>query len=195
MEIMIPKINSNGASSRGSKFNRIERIFTQDRTMRTGTFRVTRSARLLPVQEIQWASNKHFRFRNDAFEEADGACKVMHSTGWRWLLCAPDTKRAPPLVRLRKATRVCLPFFSILTARPSILSRQIFRPLSSLLHPHKSNEQEESRVGIFFHVVHEVQSPISTPTTNGISFFFRNSPVWIPGTRLRHDSKSQDVDS
>lgn len=33
MEIMIPKINSNGASSRGSKFNRIERIFTQDRTM------------------------------------------------------------------------------------------------------------------------------------------------------------------
>lgn len=37
MEISL-KINSNVGNSCGSKFNRIERIFTQDRTMRTGIY-------------------------------------------------------------------------------------------------------------------------------------------------------------
>lgn len=72
-------------------------------------------------------------------------------------LC-PDTKRAPPpLVRLRKTTRVCLPVSSsspILTARPFFLAEYF------ALYPPYFRTKE--RVRIFFRLVHDVQSPIST---------------------------------
>lgn len=135
--------------------------------MRTGVFRVTRSARLLPVQEIQWASNKHFRFRNDAFEEADGACKVVHSTGWRWLLCA-RIQREPR--RLWDYVKRHVSLFSILTARPS----NSFSPnISPFILPTK----KEERARIFSCTTSNRQFRLrSSPTTNGISLFLRNSP-------------------
>lgn len=84
-------------------------------------------------------------------------------------LC-PDTKRAPPLVRLRKTTRVCLPLFSILTARPS----NSFSPnISPFILPTK----REERARIFSCTTSNRQFRLrSSPTTNGISLFLRNGP-------------------
>lgn len=48
-----------------------------------------RAAETFGAQEIQWASNKHFRFRNDAFGRADGTCRVEHSVKRRWRLLYP----------------------------------------------------------------------------------------------------------
>lgn len=62
-------------------------------------------------------------------------------------LC-PDTKRVPPLARLRKTTRVCLSFLSIVTACPSNSFSPNISPFIPALFP--LPEQEERR--IFFHV-------------------------------------------
>lgn len=103
-------------------------------------------------------------------------------------LC-PDTKRAPPpLVRLRKTTRVCLPVSSsspILTARPS------FSPnISLFILPTFERKSEYEYFSASCTTSNRQFRPFAF-LANGIA----PPPCEIPGTRLRHDSKRQDVDS
>lgn len=146
---------------------------------------VVRNDRPLPVQEIQWASNKHFRFRNDAFDRADGTCKVEHSMKWRWRLCAWVQRESRWLWDYVKR-HVSVSFLD--RNCRLIFSREIF--LSDFLFLWRRWTKVSTR-WIFFHSIHGLHlfrrstslsrrglARFSQPNENIVSF---ETVTWIPG--------------
>ena len=149
---------------------------------------VVRNGKPLPAQEIQWASNKHFRFCNDAFERADGACKVEHSMKWRWWLCARIQRESRQLwdyvkrhVSVSFLNRNCLPFNSF---SPNISPALWFTILTTSTNSEKHVEYFfitfTIRTSFDVRSVHSAGPVSSQPNENARILFSLETTTWIP---------------